>query len=80
MINRNEIWECSQHENDHKSSDKVNQYDVSVPGREKCEEKKRSWGQEADRATDLSQMCIFETTGEHDFNIWEEFCAIMWPL
>ena len=30
-------------------------------------EKKRTWfgGQRADRATDLSQMCISETTGAH---------------
>lgn len=37
-------------------------------------------GQEADRTIDLPQMCIFETAGKYDFNIWEEFCAIMWPL
>lgn len=33
--------------------------------REKKKRKRWSWGQRADRATDLSQMCISETTGEH---------------
>lgn len=33
--------------------------------KKKKKEKTWSWGHRADRATDLSQMCISETTGEH---------------
>lgn len=63
MINSNEIWDFSQH--------KAITIALTKPINPICQCQERNvmskkcwWGQEADRTTDLSQMCIFETTGE----------------
>lgn len=79
VINSNKIWDVSQHEVITIALTKSINAICHCQGG-KRDEKKCSWGLEADRTTDLSQMCIFKTTGEHDLNIWKRFCAIMWPL
>lgn len=82
VINSKEIWDFSQHEAiTIAPTESINTY-LSVLRKEmwEKEEKKRTRGREADGGIDLSQMCIFEARGKYDFNIWEKFCAIMWPL
>lgn len=79
VINCNEIWDSSQHKAITMGLTK------SINMICQCQEKnvtrkKRSWGPSGWQPTDLSQMCLFETTSEHGFHIWEEFCAITWPL
>lgn len=70
MINSAEIWDFSQQDaitialTESISPICQCQERNVILFREKKEKKTRSWGQRADRATDLSQMCISEMTGE----------------
>lgn len=82
MINSTEIWDLTQQRVITIGPDKVNQSDLSVPGKKRDLKKKKS----AHRARALSgpviyPRCAFLRQWANIYlNIWEEFCAIKWPL
>lgn len=83
VINGNETWVFAQH--------KVITIALTKSIKTICQCQEKMWqrgkgrgsaheARLADSTADLSQMCISETTGKHDFSIWEEFLAFMWPF